>query len=204
MQEEKRSEDQKLKYYELNKDTAKGIRKHIGENQWEKELEEKIREPWQNAANTLVIPVLRRCAERYHQETAKWKEKAAPANKPATQKLYKAKAGGQWAICKNLGSRQAAPLTALKRDQAGPKGQPKGTIATSPKEVDSIIRRIYGKIYKREFQQCRKTSRRVREQICGVHLQREGGNDGEAKRKRHQNNGSLHRGVRSRTRPMRP
>ena len=55
MQEEKRSEDQKMKYYELNKDAAKGIRKNIGENQWEKELEEKIREPGQNAANTLMI-----------------------------------------------------------------------------------------------------------------------------------------------------
>ena len=73
---------------------------------------------------------------------------SGPSQQIATQKLYKAKAGGQWAICNNLGSRQAAPLTALKRDQAGPKGQPKGTTATSPKEVDSIIRRIYGKIYK--------------------------------------------------------
>ena len=30
----------------------------------------------------------------------------------------------------------------------GPKGQPKGTITTSPKEVDEIIKEVYSKIYK--------------------------------------------------------
>ena len=43
LQEEKRSQEQRLTYYELNKDAAKDIRKNIGESQWEKELEERIR-----------------------------------------------------------------------------------------------------------------------------------------------------------------
>ena len=30
----------------------------------------------------------------------------------------------------------------------GPRGQPAGTVATSPTEVDAIIRKVYGEIYK--------------------------------------------------------
>jgi len=40
------------------------------------------------------------------------------------------------------------PLVALTRIARGPKGQPKGTITTSPKEIDNIIKKVYGKIYK--------------------------------------------------------
>ena len=42
----------------------------------------------------------------------------------------------------------ASPLLALTRPKKGPRGQPKGTITTSPKEVDEISRGSYGKIYK--------------------------------------------------------
>ena len=40
------------------------------------------------------------------------------------------------------------PLVALTRITRGPKGQPKGTITTSPKEIDEIIKKAYGEIYK--------------------------------------------------------
>ena len=42
----------------------------------------------------------------------------------------------------------ATPLVAVRRKQRGFRGQQTGTIATSPKEVDSIIRKEYGAIYK--------------------------------------------------------
>ena len=39
-------------------------------------------------------------------------------------------------------------MVAVRRKEKGPRGQPAGTIATSPQEVDGIIRRVYGAIYK--------------------------------------------------------
>ena len=47
-----------------------------------------------------------------------------------------------------MDDKEANPLTALTRLEKGPKGQPKGTITTSPKEIAEIIRNVYGKIYK--------------------------------------------------------
>ena len=38
------------------------------------------------------------------------------------------------------------PLTAVASLETGPQGQAAGTIATSPKEVDAIVRKAYGKI----------------------------------------------------------
>ena len=46
-----------------------------------------------------------------------------------------------------MGSKITAPLIALKRQEQRQKGQPKGTVATSPAEIDAIIRKTYGKIY---------------------------------------------------------
>ena len=42
----------------------------------------------------------------------------------------------------------AAPLVSVKRTEKGPQGQARGTIATRPAEVDAIIRKAYGEIYK--------------------------------------------------------
>ena len=42
----------------------------------------------------------------------------------------------------------ATPLVAVRRKQKGFRDQQVGSIATSPKEVDSIIRKEYGAIYK--------------------------------------------------------
>ena len=41
----------------------------------------------------------------------------------------------------------AAPLVAARRKTIGPRGQPPGTVATSPKEVDAIVRQEYDRIY---------------------------------------------------------
>ena len=74
--EESRSQEKRLKYYSLNKDAARGINKHICKLAWEKTLEEETRVPEQIATNTLVVPMLRRCAEKYHEEAIKQKAKA--------------------------------------------------------------------------------------------------------------------------------
>ena len=42
----------------------------------------------------------------------------------------------------------ANPMVAVTRARKGPQGQPAGSVATSPKEVDAICREEYGKIYK--------------------------------------------------------
>lgn len=39
-------------------------------------------------------------------------------------------------------------MAAVKRPKTGVKGQLKGTVATSPKEIDGIIRKAYGENYK--------------------------------------------------------
>lgn len=89
----------------------------------------------------MLIPALKKAANRYH-------EKADAEQKEAQRKIYGASAGGQWAICKELRSRMAAPLTAVERPEKGTLNQPRETVATSPKDVDKIIRKTYGKIYK--------------------------------------------------------
>ena len=39
-------------------------------------------------------------------------------------------------------------MTCVKRDREGPKGQPEGTYATDPAEVDEIIRKAWGGIFR--------------------------------------------------------
>ena len=80
----------------------------------------------------MMVPLLKRSVEKYHVQAAEHKAKAEQEIREANQKLYRAKAGGQWAICKNLGQRNVAPPTALRRKRTGPRGQPKGSIATAP------------------------------------------------------------------------
>ena len=50
-------------------------------------------------------------------------------------------------MCIDMGSSITAPLMALMRPEKGPRGQPKGSVTTSPAEIDAIIRKTYGKIY---------------------------------------------------------
>ena len=58
-----------------------------------------------------------------------------------------------------MGGNFAAPLVAVQRDKTGPQGQAKGTIATSPKEVDSILRKVFGRIYDGNTKDEEKTAR---------------------------------------------
>ena len=69
------------------------------------------------------------------------RDKAEQIEERRRAERYSEKSGGQWQICKDMGSTFAAPLVAVKRMEVGPQGQAKGTIATSPHEVDSILRR---------------------------------------------------------------
>ena len=158
LSEEKRSQEKRLTYFQLNRDAIKGIKKNIGRLDWENELDQEIGEAGEIAADTLKIPLFRRTAEKYHEACARWNEKEERVKKEAMQKIYRGKAGGQWEICRNLGSRNAAPLTALRRPKQGEKGQPKGTIATAPREVDKIIREAYGRIYKGNTEDPEKTT----------------------------------------------
>ena len=43
---------------------------------------------------------------------------------------------------------RAPPLRYLKRDQVGPRGQKPGTTTTLPGEMDSILRRKWGEVYR--------------------------------------------------------
>ena len=49
---------------------------------------------------------------------------------------------------KKLNNKGAPPLIAVTRLDKGPQGQAVGHVATAPQEVDAIIRKAYGKIYK--------------------------------------------------------
>ena len=49
---------------------------------------------------------------------------------------------------RHLKGETAASSVAVRRVERGSRGQQIGTIATTPKEIDSIIRKEYGKIYK--------------------------------------------------------
>ena len=50
----------------------------------------------------------------------------------------------------------------------GCKGKPKGTIATSPKEVDAIARTSYGKIYKGYCEDQEKMAKKYVDKNCIV------------------------------------
>ena len=47
-------------------------------------------------------------------------------------------------IAKIIDKKPAKPLTYVKRAKEGPKGQPAGTYATEPAEVDAIVREAWG------------------------------------------------------------
>ena len=66
--EEKRDQNKRLSYYQLNKDAAKGIAKHVGENAWEQELRSKVLNPGMIAADPMIAPLMKRCATKYHEE----------------------------------------------------------------------------------------------------------------------------------------
>ena len=90
------------KHHELNKHVAKGIAKHIGNHQWEMDLKDKLINPGIIASDSLIVPLMKQCAAKYHDEAVKQKKKAEAAVREANQKIYRATADGQWAMCKRL------------------------------------------------------------------------------------------------------
>ena len=52
------------------------------------------------ASDTLIIPLMKRCVAKYHDEATKQKKKAEIAIKEANQRIDNAKVDGQWAVCK--------------------------------------------------------------------------------------------------------
>ena len=155
---EKEEEKRKV-YFKLNLEAIKGLTKHGGKQKWEKDMMEKLKDEKEAAQNTMLIPMLKRTAGKYHDEVQKHRKKAEQDRKQIKVKLHEAKNGGQWAMCKDMGGSNAAPLIALRRQTKGPKGQQKGTVATSPTEIDAIIRDAYGK-YTREMQRTRRKKQR--------------------------------------------
>ena len=95
--------------------------------------------------NPMLIPVLKNVASKFHEKAATHRRKAEQQEEKSNAERYAEKSGGQWNICKDMAGNFAAPLVAVKRIEAGPQGQATGTIATSPKEVDGILRKVLGK-----------------------------------------------------------
>ena len=95
----------------------------------------------------MLVPVLRNAATQYHAKAKTHRDKAENLEEQKRAARYNDKCGGQWQICKDMGSSFAAPLVAVKRVVMGPRGQAAGTIATSTKEVDSILRQTLKGIY---------------------------------------------------------
>ena len=86
-------------------------------------------------------------AQRFINMFEQHKKKAIAEDERCKAKLFASKNKGQWDLCKELGSKGASPMVAATRPQRGPEGQAKGTVATNPREVDSIVRGNLGKIY---------------------------------------------------------
>ena len=133
----------------LNDDAIKGIQTNLDmEDERDENVKLTIDRQLSKDARTMLIPTLtlhmRRCKERYEHHRAKAiKEKA-----DLLKKTYSHKSKGAWSMGKKLNAGGAPPLIAVARLEKGPQGRAIGTIATAPQEVDAIIRKAYGKIYK--------------------------------------------------------
>ena len=55
------------------------------------------------------------------------------------------KSKGLGTVSKVIGDKRALPLSYVRRDKAGPQGQPKNSYATDPKEIYGIIKRACNK-----------------------------------------------------------
>lgn len=94
------------------------------------------------------LPGLQRMAKKYQVDNVIMKKKAAEEHRKANSQIYKREGKGQRDLHRRLKGETAAPLVAVRRVEKGPRGQQIRTIATTPKEIDSIIRKGYWKIYK--------------------------------------------------------
>ena len=139
--------DKKAKQAKLNDEAIAKLRKHLSKDQWEQEAVDTFEFATNRNENVLMIPGLKRAAEKFHEKARKHKEKAEQEQTRKRAATYAEKGKGQWNICKDLAGNYAAPLVAVKRPKMGKKGQAAGTIATSLKEVDGIIRYTLGEVY---------------------------------------------------------
>ena len=94
------------------------------------------------------IPNLKRMASKYQDAYGKYRRKGIEEDQKELMEVYQKEDRGQWDLHKQQEKDSATPLVAVRRAYKGFRGQQVGTIATSPKEVDSIIRKVYGDIYK--------------------------------------------------------
>ena len=51
----------------------------------------------------MLIPMLKRTADKYHEEVQKHRKKAEQDMKKAKSQIHEATNGGQWAMCKDMG-----------------------------------------------------------------------------------------------------
>lgn len=143
-----KTSDLYIRNAQLNKDAIKGICKHLDTNDdFDENMQTTMEHHTSKEASTMMIPTLmlhmKRCQDRYEHYRAK-----ASLNKAEIQKTrYKHKTKGAWRMSKKLIAGGSPPLTAVARLEKGPQGHAVGTIATSPKEVDAIVRKAYEKIY---------------------------------------------------------
>ena len=83
---------------------------------------------------------------------AKWHEEKAEQEIREMAKLIQEKVKEQMEdevkglkkIARRLDKQPAKPLTYVRRNKPGPSGQPKGTYATYPMEVDRIVQEAWG------------------------------------------------------------
>ena len=82
------------------------------------------------ATEMLLTPSIQGAVGKLHDPNNTQKRKAMEGHQKMKQKIYKAKGGGQWEICKHMKACSPTPLIALRQEIVGPRGQVAGTITT--------------------------------------------------------------------------
>ena len=131
---ERKDQQKRQVQYTLNVDAIRNIRHHKGDQEWEQEGINKLKATNKAAEDITLVPGIKRLAAKYHEEARKQREIADKEIERCNKKRYEAKGEGQWAICRDMGSSNANPLVAATRPKRGPQGQPKGSVATSPRK----------------------------------------------------------------------
>ena len=79
-------------------------------------------DPVKNSKNTMLIPMLKKVAAKFHQAYDGHKAKAFKHEEAEKEQIYRIKSKGQWSLAKSVGSNTLPPLTAVKRKQKRTKG----------------------------------------------------------------------------------
>ena len=72
----------------LNSEAIAKLRKHLGQDAWEKELVEKLQNTRCRDSEIMLIPVLRNAAGKFHEKAGRHKAKAEKEEREAQQKRY--------------------------------------------------------------------------------------------------------------------